>query len=148
MVSQAQVESSERPADEEGNGATHLRHDVGALARDIVMLGELQIELLREDVGETIKKARGALILMVAAAIAALACLPVLILGVAFLISQTGMHLGWSMLLVAVVVLALSGATAAVSWTRMRKAASPLARSQREFRINLNWIKRALGIAR
>jgi hypothetical protein len=49
------------------------------------------------------------------------------------------------MLLVAVVVLASSGVTAAMSWTRMRKAALPLARSQREFRINLNWIKRALG---
>lgn len=146
MVSQAtQVESPERCVDEDAAAPEHLRQDVGALTRDIVMLAELQFELLREDVVQTLKKARGAIVLMIVAAIAALACLPVMVLGVAFLLAEAGIHLGFAMLLVSVVVLAASGVTAAMSWTRMRKAATPLGRSQREFRINLNWVKRALG---
>lgn len=146
MVNQAtQIEPPDRSADEDAAAPTHLRHDVGALAREIVMLAELQLELLREDVAETLKKARGALVLVVVAAIAALACLPVVFLGVAFLVAEAGIHLGVAILLVSVVVLAASGVAAAMSWTRMRKAAAPLARSQREFRINLNWVKRALG---
>jgi hypothetical protein len=148
MDGQAKVDS---PRDRtNGHTATpgRLRQDLGTLAHDILALLELQYELLWEDLGDTIRQARGAAMWIGAAAVAALACLPVLFLGIAYLIAVTGLSLWLAMIVVAVVVLVACGVVVAVSVQRLRGAVAPLRRSQRELRMNLNWIKRALGSGR
>ena len=74
-----------------------------------------------------------------------LGCLPVAVLGIAYVVAWAGIPLGLSMLLVALTLMTASGVIAVVGWRRLKTAAGPLQRSRRELQKNLDWFKRTLA---
>ncbi|MHB0958539.1 MAG: phage holin family protein [Pirellulaceae bacterium] len=131
-----------------GNGrsiAGSLREDVSDLAHDVVTLGELQVQLLAEDVRAMMRSARRWAIVLVAACLLALGSLPIIVLGLAYLLAWTGLDLALSMLIVAIAFLVLTAVVAALSVRRLKTAAEPLGRSWHELQKNVAWIKRTLA---
>jgi hypothetical protein len=122
----------------------NLREDLGELAHDVITLAELQAKLFVEDARIIAQSARRWAIVLVAAALIALASLPVAVLGIAYLVSWTGLDLALSMLLVSLILLGAMGAMIVVSARRLKGATEPLQRSAEELQRNVEWVKQRL----
>jgi len=125
--------------------ASPMRNELGGLVHDIVTLAELQSKLLAEDTRTVAQSARNWAVILTAACLLALASLPAIVLGVAYLVTWTGLSLATSMLLVSGMLLVITLVIAMVSLGQLKRATSPLQRSWHELQRNLDWIKRRLA---
>lgn len=122
-----------------------LGTNIASLVRDLARMGDLQLQLLSLDVKQFWSSARIGLTISLLAAIAILASLPVLLLGIAGVLERVT---GWSP---DVCRLILGAATtvvgASVMWvavTRVGNAAATFKRSQEELTENLKWVREVL----
>ncbi|MFZ5831850.1 MAG: phage holin family protein [Planctomycetota bacterium] len=140
MGNQSQIDSEidVRPA------SSSLRHDVRDLGRALVELVELQSRLLREDLQAAVRRASRAATVLGSAALLALACLPVAVLGLAYVVSWSGLELGVSMLITSLGLVGVAAVLALLSWKRFKEALEPLDRTRDEFRKNFDAIKSSL----
>ncbi|MHB8903466.1 MAG: phage holin family protein [Thermoguttaceae bacterium] len=117
---------------------------VGRVIRRVIELAELQAELLKVDARDGLK-ALVVPVLMLAIALAmAMGSIPVLLLALAEMLQGLGLSEGLSLLLAAVVGMAVAAGTAWFGWKAIRKAATAFERSKVELRNNVTWFRDAL----
>jgi hypothetical protein len=119
--------------------------NLGEFAHDVVTLAELQAKLFIADV-QTFKS--GVVFptaLMAGAGILALGCIPVLLMGVAWLlVDYQVLSRGWAFLVSTAAGLILAGIMGAIGWASFRRQLNILERSQVELERNITWIKSVL----
>lgn len=126
-----------------------VRRNLFALIQDALRLGDLQLQLLQVDVRDFWQRARLAIVICVIAGIAMLAALPILLLGLTYVLqAATGWSLATSSLVIGGSVIALGGGGAWLSIRNVTRAGSLLARSREEFQQNLAWLRSAVHGAR
>ena len=135
-----------------GNGvrinspAESMIGNIAEFGNDLATLGELQAKLAVIDLKETVGRALVPAILAVSALLLVLGSLPVLLLGVAWLlITKAGMNEGWAMLATAGVALILAGILAFLAIPALRRSFASLDRSREELARNVAWIKTVLA---
>ncbi len=118
---------------------------VASLARDAVELGELQLELIKLDTAEAVRKFQSTIVLAAIGAFLLIACLPVALHGVAEALVEFadwtrpvafGASVG--------VGLGVSAIVLGFSWSRLKKGLASWRRSSEEFSRNIEWLKSAL----
>lgn len=121
---------------------------VGGIAEfgnDMATLAELQAKLAALDVKDSYERALVPMIAIIAGLTAALASLPVLVLGVALVIARAlDIADGLAMVLTALVVIAGAGLLAYLSTRRLPHSFEPLRRSREELIRNLSWVRTVL----
>jgi len=123
----------------------HGAQAILALAVDTLKLGDLQVQLATLDVREFWANAWRSALALVAGSAALLAALPVAMLGIAeYLRHVLALPIEAALLIVAGVVLLVSGSLVGWSAWRLATAAKPLRRTADELRENLAWMRSVL----
>lgn len=123
---------------------TTTARNIADLSHDVVHLGELQTELFKLDLSDTIRRLILPTALLAVGVVVALSCVPLVLAALGFALMDAGMS-GWAAFLTA----ALTGVGCAaffglVSYLTFRKAPSAFERSRDEFVKNIDWLKRVL----
>jgi hypothetical protein len=141
MASQASVNGGFRTRRAEG-----VITNLGELTGDIASLAELQAKLTLIDAKEAATRATWPTAVLVASAAVLVAAVPVLLIGLAFVLARAfGMDQGVVLLIVGVVVAAVAGAIAFLSLREFLHSFESFRRSSEEFVRNVNWIKTILA---
>lgn len=136
----------EHQARGEPTPATALAHNVGDFARDLVNLAELQAQLLAVDLKQSARQAAARVGLVAVGLALVLACLPVLLMALAYaLIEVASWSHGLSFLVAGVVGLLMGGALALGGLAWLRRTQPSWERSRRELGDNLRWLKQSLS---
>jgi len=121
---------------------------VGGIAEfgnDVATLFELQAKLVSLDLKDCLAKVTTPMLFAVTGMALALASLPVILFGVAFLLAALlKINQGWAMLLTGVVVLVASAVIALTSLSRVRLGFEAFRRSREELVRNLSWLRTVL----
>lgn len=141
MASQASVNGGFRPHRSEG-----VISSIGELGGDIASLAELQAKLTLIDAKEAATRATWPTVVLVASASALVAAVPVLLIGLAFVLANAfGITQGVALLIVGGVVALIAGAIAFLSLREFLHSFESFRRSNEEFVRNVNWVKTVLG---
>lgn len=141
MVNQAQVDGKKTNA----SPAAGVGHNVADLSHDLIELAELQCQLLLVDVSESKSKSMIPVIVMAGAALFALGTIPVILLGVGWLLVDTlDLSEAAAFLIVGFVSLLIAAGAGWWGYRAVKSALSLLTRSRREMSENIRWIKMAL----
>jgi hypothetical protein len=132
-----------------GNGRSAapraVMENLGEFVHDVVTLSELQAKLLVADLKDFRSGATIPAGLMALAAIVTLGTMPVLLMGVAWmLVNYAGWAEGWAFLAAAAIGLVTAAVVGAVGWLLFRRQWAALERSQVELERNITWIKSVL----
>jgi hypothetical protein len=132
--------------DKQESPTSVLAGNAAALAHDLLTIGELQLQLLRADLGGVWSGAMWALAACLAAVGLLTAALPVALAGLGLWLADATSQAPWAGLLwvslaAVVVICGLLGA----GWWRFREQLAGLERSRREFRNNVETLKRILS---
>lgn len=122
---------------------TAARH-TAKLLHDMVTLAELQAELAKIELQQRLKEAAKPGVLLIGSVCVALGCTPVLLLSLAyFLTDVVGLEHALSLLIATLVglITAVAGALVAL---RGLKSSIDFSRSQDEFNRNVKWMKQVL----
>lgn len=136
----------------DGRGEARDRHaprgvarNVSGLAHDIVALGELQTQLFKIDLSDSVRRIVMPVVMIAIAGVTALACLPVLLFGASFWLSAVTNLPQWAaLLIVSVVGMIVAGVMAGIAYGRLKSGPINFDRSLYELNTNLSWIKGAL----
>jgi len=136
------------------NGAAGIREDsppvamarnVAEVTHDAIALGELQLKLIQADWEEGSTGLKFGLVAVIVGAVALLSCLPVLLIGLGFALTEwftlsyaTGMSLSGLIGLVAAIL------SAVIGYFAMKRGVATFGRSKQELRRNVIWIKSVL----
>jgi protein-S-isoprenylcysteine O-methyltransferase Ste14 len=124
---------------------THIRANLAGLAHDALTLAELQVRLLTVDLRDARRGAGTALALLLAGAILALGCVPLLLIGGARLLVDLA---DWPASAAYAAVGALAAAVALVllrlGWRHTTAALATVQRSREELMETLRWLKDSL----
>jgi uncharacterized membrane protein YqjE len=127
------------------NGSGGVVSTISELGSDIATLAELQAKLTVLDLKESTHRAVVPLGLVLAGLAVALGCIPVGLLGIAWLIAYAlSIHQGWAMLLTAAVALVVGLVVAVVAGRRLGGSFETFQRSREELTRNIAWIKTVL----
>lgn len=141
MVDKTPV-TAERPA---GSPVDTMSRNLGDFAADLISLAELQWELLKVDVRDSVRGGLIPVFLAVACLPLLLAALPVFLAGISLLlIRRGGLSDDVAFLLTAGGVIFIVAAVVTVAVTRLREPWIKLSRSRQELHQNVLWIKNAL----
>jgi uncharacterized membrane protein YqjE len=131
-----------------GNGRRNpskaVVHSVADLAHDIATLAELQAKLAAVDLRDTASKAMRSCVKLGAGLALMLAALPVILMGVAYLLVDAGLSTWLAFLLTGVGAAGLAAVIAFVATTQLRHSFEAFQRSREEFVKNLQWVKGVL----
>lgn len=118
---------------------------ISELAHDVVTLAELQLKLMRLDVQESAQRMIGPSVAMVVAGVVVFGCVPVLLLGLAFLLAETtSLSIAGGSLIAGTLGLLAAGVTGYLAYRRLRCCSVQLDRSRKELTQNVNWIMKAV----
>ena len=138
MVAQTQV----NPTGGASSPSQAVAHNTSELLADAVTLAELQGKLLAIDVEDGLRKLLTPLVLLVAGAVLALSCLPIVLVTMAL-----GLVAGWDLapwlafLIAAAIGALLATALLATGLLLVRYRFTFLARSRLEWQQNVTWFK-------
>jgi hypothetical protein len=125
--------------------ATTIRRNMTDLAHDVVTLLELQANLFKLDVKDTIRRSIVAVVVLLGGLFVLIACLTVALASAGYLlVEQAGLSYAASFCLSAVGGAILSGLMFVSGWLGLRRAFGTASRSRQEFERNLAWFKRVL----
>lgn len=127
--------------------AGDIRQGVTQVLRDMVTLGELQTELMQVDLRNYMTShVMPTIVLGAAAAIAALASLPILLASLAYyLVEVANLTVASAFLAAAGVGLLIAVICGGIAWQRLRSRNDAFARSRIELARNMRWLKQVLG---
>jgi len=146
MADQASVNRLNARYNGNGFGPAGMVGSLAEFAHDATTLAELQAKLTLLDLKDSTQKAAVPAIVLAGAGIVSLAALPVLLFGVAELITfYGGLKLPWSLLLVSGLTIILAAIAGALAWSRFSKSFDAMRRSQEELVRNIAWIKTVLA---
>jgi hypothetical protein len=115
------------------------------LAHDVALLAELQARLFTADLRDAKRHAAIPSAALAAAAVVALSGIPIVLMGLAWLIAElAALPVYAGFLIVAGVVLVLTAIVALIAWQRLRRSLDAFSRSREEFNSNMRWIKMVL----
>lgn len=119
--------------------------NLGEFAHDVVTLSELQAKLLVADLNDLKSGAVTPLGIIGLAAVVALGCVPVLLMGIAWmLVDYDVLSRGWAFLAAAAGGILLAIVLGAAGWLGFRRQLAVLERSRTELARNVTWIKSVL----
>lgn len=122
-----------------------ITRNMADLTHDVTLLAELQARLFAADLRHATRHAAIPSAALALAAVAALSCVPIVLMGLAWLIAElTVLPVYAGFLIIAAVVLVFSMIVAVVAWLRLRRSLDAFSRSQEEFNSNMRWIKMVL----
>ena len=122
-----------------------ITRNMADLAHDVTHLAELQTRLFAADLKDASLHATVPSAALMLAATASLSCVPIVLMGLAWLIAElTALPVYAGFLIVAGAVLVLSTIVAVIAWLRLRRSLEAFSRSQEEFNRNMRWIKLVL----
>lgn len=125
--------------------ARAISRNVSDFAHDISTLADLQWQLASVDLKQALRKLTLPAILLVAAIGLILGAIPVMFLGVGYLLVEyTELSVGWACLVAALGGLIVAGLFAAIGYVRLTHSFDVLHRSREELARNFNWIKSVL----
>jgi uncharacterized membrane protein YqjE len=145
MVNQATVRPG-APArgNDEGNGQGVVG-SIAELGNDIATLAELQAKLAALDLKESTRRVVAPLVAISVGLALALGCIPVALIGVAFLLMEVlNLTTGWAMLLTAALALVAAAIVAALAAMALRSSFEPFRRSREELTRNIAWVRTVL----
>ena len=124
---------------------TRVAKSIGGMFSDFIALTELQVKLLKRDTSETVQRTYISIAFVVIGIIVLLSCLPVGMLGVVYVLSET-LNLGLSISFAIVVAIGLlvGIVSALIGYLKLKKAGNIFHRSQTEFVKNVDWLKSSL----
>ncbi|HEY2157014.1 MAG TPA: phage holin family protein [Isosphaeraceae bacterium] len=118
---------------------------IGELGGDIATLAELQAKLALIDAREAAERATWPTVALVASAAVLVASLPVLMIGLAFVLATAfGIGQGAALLIVGAVVAAVAAAIVLLSLREFLHSFESFRRSREELARNIAWIKTVL----
>ena len=119
--------------------------NIAEFGNDIATLVELQAKLAMYDSKECIKRVTIPLIVLVAGLAIVLSCLPILLLGLADLLTElTGLRVWACRLIVPAVAMTVAGLVGLLSLREASGSISSFRRSSEEFTRNLSWVRTVL----
>jgi len=117
-------------------------HSAADLWHHILILGELQMRMLAVELGEGIRQARTACIVLVIGCVVAVACVPVVLACLALVLAETmALSLAGAFAIASLLAVSISCVLIAVGWRQLRKNAVGIPRSREEMRVNWRWLK-------
>ena len=121
--------------------AEAFQQSMADFAHSTLALAELQGQLFVADTKETGRRAILPAALAAAGAVLFLGTVPVLLFGFAYLLIEVTELPAWaSFFLTALGALIVTGTLLAIAWSRFKKSAWPIRRSQDEFLRNVRWV--------
>lgn len=128
-----------------GNSNPHVGENLAGLAHDVANLAELQIQLLAVDLRDARSQAGPAAVFLGAGAVAALGAVPVLLMGLGYLLVEWAEWSAAAALLTVSLIAIVGGLTVLyLGWKRLMSAAGTLQRSKSELVETLHWLKESL----
>jgi uncharacterized membrane protein YqjE len=125
--------------------AEGLLSTVGDVGGDFATLAELQLKLAAVDAKEAAARASAPTAVMLVAGIVLVAAIPVVLIGLAFLLATwLGISQGASLLLTGLIFAAVAGTIAFIALRAFLKSFESFRRSREELDRNLNWIRTVL----
>jgi hypothetical protein len=125
---------------------TRVGGDIGELFEDISTLIELQFKLFAIDINTTLRRAIAPLGAAIVGMVLLVSCVPVLLMGLAWLlVEQADWSTGPALLATAGVAAVLGAVAAALGGLLLRKSGAALDRSRVELAENIRWIKAAFN---
>jgi hypothetical protein len=120
--------------------------NLGDLGGDFATMAELQLKLTMVDAKESLERAKLPTVGLVVAAAVIMASLPVLLIGLAFVLaSALAISQGASLLIIGVIVAALAAVLGWFALVAFLKSFESFRRSREEFSRNVNWIRTVLA---
>ena len=118
---------------------------IGGMFSDFISLTELQMKLLKRDTTETVQRTYISAAFFVAGVLTLLACLPVGMLGIVYVLSEHyELDLASCFGIVVAAGLLLGVTATAIGFFKLKKAGNIFHRSQTEFSKNVDWLKSSL----
>jgi hypothetical protein len=118
----------------------------GGLAHHLIELGELQLKLLRTDVGEATQAAKIGTILMALSVVLLIAVIPILLLALTLGIEELfDLSRGVSLLITAGIATLLGIGLLWAGWNIVLRGAGKISRSRVEFKKNVKWLKQLVS---
>ncbi len=119
--------------------------NIAGFGNDVITLAELQAQLTLIDARECLSRATTPFLAMAAGAVVALGSIPVILLGVADLISKVAqISPGASRLIVSLVALGAAGAIGYLSLKAVTGSLTSFRRSTEELTRNVSWLRSVL----
>jgi hypothetical protein len=119
--------------------------NVAEFGENLLSLAELQSRLAVMELRQEVQTVKTSAPLIVGGGVLGIACLPIVLAGIAeLLVSELGMRRGFALLGVAVVALAIAGASIAFATIRLRRSVGGFPLTTEEFARNLNWVRTIL----
>lgn len=146
MVDQTSVKSAGKSGETHQHGhGDGVVSNLSDLINDCATLGELQAQLAAVDLKECVGRAVWPLVVAVSALVLVVASLPVILLGVAYVLAHAlSLPLMWTILLTGLATLAVGGLVAYLFSKRVASSLEPLRRSREELTRNLSWVRTVL----
>lgn len=130
------------------NGSTpagQMMKSMGELTHDVVTLAELQYDLLKTDVRDSLQRLITPIIAIGAALLLLAACFPIALACLAVvLIELVGLQAWLSVLIATITGLVFAGAMAWYAKIKVQDSFVAFNRSRSEFNRNIKWLKRVL----
>jgi Putative Actinobacterial Holin-X, holin superfamily III len=119
--------------------------NVAEFGENLLNLAELQARLVALELKQDVQTVKINAPVILGGAVLGIAGLPIVLAGIAeLLVSELGMRRGFALLGVAVVVLAIAGASIAFAAIRLRRSVVGFPLTTEEFTRNLNWVRTIL----
>lgn len=147
MASQATLErtANGRQPNELKTARRSMTRNLGHVAHDLMTLGELQLELLKSDVRESMHRIVPASVMMIAGAVLAVGTVPVILISLGHAIALwSGLTLAASFAISAVLGLIVAAVVAYAGYRSISRALTTFERSKRELIRNVQWLKETL----
>ena len=143
MVDQANMSRTNGAAQSPPNT---VAKNMGEVLHDIVALVELQAELFKIDIRESITRLAFPAVLVLAGTAIAVGTIPVaLLMFMEILVAAGGLPYWLALLAAAVLGFGLATILLIVGWRVLKKPFEAFRRSQDELKRNIDWIKRTLA---
>jgi uncharacterized membrane protein YqjE len=141
MVNQASMSNSRRFAPPEG-----ILGSITEFGGDMATLAELQTKLAMVDLRDSVDRAKVPFLVTSVSAVVLLASLPVLMIGLGFVIAEAlQLSQGVGLLLTGGVLLIVAGVIAAVAGLRLSRSFVSFRRSREELDRNVAWIRSVIS---
>ena len=121
-----------------------VARNIGDFAHDVLILGELQMELFKVDTNDCLARLVKPVGLLAAAAICSLGCVPIALMTVAFGLAAAGLSTWLAFLLATACGLLFAAILGVIGWRLLRQSPVDFTRSKNEFASNFQWVKQVV----
>lgn len=118
--------------------------DVGEFAHDVVTLAELQVELLKADLQDFLKRMLIPVCLIASSAMIVLGSIPIALAALALGLVAAGLSYGLAFLLTTLIGFGIAACLGIAAWKTSSKMTTLFDRSRGELSRNIKWVKRVL----